>query len=195
MTGEPSFNDLRMAQMQQLQAQTPPLQYYDVPSVKTEVKFLEQLSPKDMNEIIEQRIRKRYWSEADKKWVAILGAKQITEEGISSIMSKCWSIINESTVYGNLPEDIIYNLTISFSQVLGRDLAINYKKYNMDLLEINTITHLCTDMAFICLKRGDSALTLRLLRTMIESKELSTQMQQGQEKNFSLLHPSTWIKK
>ena len=61
-----------------------------------------------------------------------------------------------------------------------------------ELLDINKITHFCTDMCFIALKRGEQALTLRLLRTIVESKELVTQMNNPQESKASVWNPRTW---
>lgn len=189
---EPSYEEVVQMQMAQQQSGQPPAQYYDIPQTRTESKFIEQLSPKDILFAIEMKIRKKYYSPAKEEWIDIPNAKKPTDDAVANIIIKCESVINESTIYGNLPLDVIYNMTVSFGKVLSRDLALNYKKYNMELMDINKITHFCTDMSYIAMMRGNDALTLRLLRTIIESKEMVTTMGQPQENKFSIFKPSTW---
>lgn len=189
---QPTYDQMIAMQIQQQQANSPPNAYYDLPQTRTESKFIEQLSPNDILLTIEMKIRKKYYISGEGVWKDIPNVKKPTEEAVVNIMVKCQSVINESTIYGNMPEDIIYNMTYSFAKVLSRDLALNYKRYNMELLDINKITHFCTDMCFIALKRGEQALTLRLLRTIVESKELVTQMNNPQESKASIWNPRTW---
>ena len=149
--------------------------YADVPFEKPEEKFLEQLNPESICDYIEQKIRARRWDRPTGKWVDTITdpSKAITDEGVNEIMTRVMSIINPNTVYSNLESEIITNIVVDFGIELSRFLSLNYKDYNMKVIDINKITNFCCNMAYISLRRGEEALTLRLLRTMIQSKEMS----------------------
>jgi len=148
-------------------------QYLDLPLEKPEEKFLEQLNPESICDYIEQKLRNRRWDRAKGIWVNTEQDLPITDEGINEIMTRVMSVINPNTVYSNLDEEIIVNIVVDFGIELSRFLSLNYKNYNMKVIDINKITNFCTNMAYIALRRGEEALTLRMLRTMIQTKELS----------------------
>lgn len=173
MAGEELTRDqveqLRM--MQELGIQP---QYEQMNQEKPEEKFLEQLNPDAINNFIMHELKGEIYDDKTKQWTTI-GKRKITDEGINEVMTRVRSIINTNTVYSNLDDEIIVNIVCDFAIELSRFLSLKYKKFGMEVIEINKITNFCSNMAYIALRRAsDMALTLRMLRTMIQSKELTT---------------------
>lgn len=178
-------------EMQKLQELGLQPQYADVSGEKPEEKFLEQLNPNKVIEEIENKLRCKRWDSIKQEWVNVAKIEdnsKITEEGIAEIMTRVSSIINTNTIYSNLDDEVIQNIVIDFGVELSRFLSLNYKSYNMKLIDINKITNFCCNMCYIALKRGDSALTLRMLRTMIQSKELTTHGIQAREQKQGIIN-------
>lgn len=187
MTDSISMKEIE--EMQKLQELGLQPQYADAGGEKPEEKFLEQLNPKPINEEIEYKLRGKRWNSLKQEWediAKIPDNKKITEEGIGWIMTRVESVVNTNSIYSNLDDEDIRKIVIHLGDELTMGLSLNYKKFNMSLLDVNRIPHLCVDMAFISLKRGGDALTLRMLRTMIQSKELTTHGMKSQPENKSI---------
>jgi hypothetical protein len=168
-------NDLKQLSMLQQIGASP--DYSDNQQTKPEEKFLEQLNPSFLCKEFEMGLRGKEMSEQTKEWVSIEGIEghqMINEKGIAEVMKVIRSKVNTNTVYSNLPEEIVSNIAIDSMIRISRTLALHYKDYNMSILDINTISNDATDFIYTALSRGTDALTLRLLRTMIQTKELTT---------------------
>lgn len=162
---------------------------------RPEEKFLEQLNPEALINELSNELRGKYYDTQTKKWLQIPGIdlnKQMTEEGVAEIIKRVRARVNTSTVYSNLEDDIIRKIVISLADEVSTFLSLHYKEYNIKVIDIREITHKVADVVYIALKRGDEALTLRMLRTMIQSRELTTN-QQSQKQGFNLLKPGTWL--
>lgn len=182
-----TLNDLKQYSMMQGMGIQP--DYSDSNQPKPEEKFLEQLNPSFLCKEFENGLRGKQWDEIRKEWVSIEGIDKshgINELGISEIMKTIRSKVNTNTVYANLPEEIVANITIDSSVRISRTLSLHWKDFNITLLDINTITNDSVDFIYTALTRGIDALTLRLLRTMIQAKELTTT---GLKDNKSLPNP------
>lgn len=154
---------------------------------RPEEKFLEQLNPDFLCKVFENMLRGKYWDETEEKFIVIEGARKINEEGIAEIMKMIRSKVNTSTIYANLDKELIVDMTIDTGQRISLLLSLNYKKYEMKLMDINTISNDACDLINIALSRGADAITLRLLRTMIQSKELTTNQAEQKKKGFNML--------
>lgn len=149
--------------------------YTEVPIVSESQKLLEHLDPDVACEYIEHLLRNEYFDITTGRWKQYKEAySHINERGITEIMVRIRSVINRNTVYGNLSEEIISKITIDFAKELAIFLALNYKKFGMRVVDIRKVVNICANMVYITLMRGENAVTLRLLRTMIQSKELLT---------------------
>ncbi len=190
------FTPQEIAQTQLMQELGISPQYMEIQEKELDISFLQQLDPEKINEYIENKLRNRVWDREKKKWIDNPNVKKrITEEGINEIMTRVWSIINPNTVYSNLNEEIIVNIVIDFAKELSRFLSLKYKDFGMEVIDINKITNFCSNMAYIALMRGLDALTLRLLRTMIQSREITTSTKLPQEQKKSLLNPLNWFRR
>lgn len=169
--------------------------YQEIPLEKPEQKFLEQLNPESICDYIEQKIRGRIWNREKGKWIDPPEKPKITEEGINEIMTRVMTIINPNTIYSNLDDEVIVNIVLDFGKELSRFLSLKYKEFGMDVVDINKITNFCCNMAYIALKRGEQALTLRMLRTMIQAKELTAIQTKPEEKRGFTLNPLKLFKK
>lgn len=150
-------------------------QYTEIPISNESQKLLEHLDPEMVCDYIEHLLRNEYYDITTGKWKKYSELySNINEKGITEIMVRIRSIINRNTVYGNLDPEIISKITVDFARELSIFLALNYKKFGMNVVDIRKITNVCSNMVYITLMRGESAITLRLLRTMIQSKELLT---------------------
>lgn len=162
-------------------------QYENIGEQKPEEKFLEQLNPDSINNFIMHELKGEAYDDKTKQWTNIVKRK-ITDDGINEIMTRVRSIINTNTIYSNLDDEIIQNIVVDFTIELTRFLSLKYKDFNMEIIDINKIPNFCSNMAYIALRRAsDMALTLRMLRTMIQTKELSTSqgsMAQSEKKSF-----------
>lgn len=149
-------------------------EYYPLPVEAREDKFLEQLNPERVCEYIQNTLRGKFYDSETGQWQSLRLTRKITEEGLAEIMLRVRSIINPNTVYSNLELDDIRKITIDFAKELTLFLVFNYKKYNLTVADIRKIVNFCANMTFITLSRGEEALTLRLIRTAIQTKELIT---------------------
>lgn len=161
--------------------------YQEIPMTEAEEKFLDQLNPEKINEYIENKLRGKIWDSKKKQWVdPPFPVKRIKEEGISEIMTRVWSIINPNTIYSNLDDDMIRTMVYDFGVELSRYLGLKYKEFGMEVVDINKVTNFCCNMAYIAMKRGEQALTLRILRTMIQAKEIVATTQKTEEQKSFL---------
>lgn len=163
---------------------------------RPEEKFLEQLNPRFLCLEFENNLRGKQYNAETEKWEDISGLDKnegINEKGIAEIMKVVRSKVNTNTVYSNLPEEIIDNITIDSGVRISRLLSLKYKTYNMQVIDINTITNDACDFIYTALRRGNDALTLRLLRTMIQTKELTTN--QGSDKKKMSLNPLNLLRR
>lgn len=162
-------------------------QYENIGEQKPEEKFLEQLNPDSINNFVLHELKGQSYDDKTKQWTQV-GKRKISDEGINEVMTRVRSIINTNTVYSNLDDEIIQNIVIDFAIELSRFLSLKYKDFGMEIIDINKITNFCSNMAYIALRRAsDMALTLRMLRTMIQTKELTTSqgmMAQSEKKSF-----------
>ncbi|MEM2146461.1 MAG: hypothetical protein QW279_13950 [Candidatus Jordarchaeaceae archaeon] len=136
--------------------------------------FLEQLDPEKICDYIEQILEGKRYDPTTGTWKPVKYAKKISSEGVSEIMLRIRSIINPNTVYSNLDDETIRKITIDFAKELARFLAVNYKKYGMEVADIGKVVNFCANMVYITLARGNEALTIRLIRTAIHTRELIT---------------------
>jgi len=165
--------------------------YSEILFPKPDEKFLEQLDPETICTYLEQTLRGYKYNIEKDKWEPIPGFKQkITEEGINEIMLRVRPMLSPNTIYSNLDKDIIINIVLQFGEELATFLAVNHKKFNLSPLDIRKITHLCCDAVYIAMMRGERALTLRALRTMIQAHEYTAITKQQEQKRggfFGLL--------
>ena len=167
MEGELTRDQVEQIRMMQEMGVTP--QYENMNEEKPEEKFLEQLNPDYINNFIMHELQGEIYDDKTKQWARI-GRKKLTDEGINEVMTRVRSIINTNTVYSNLGDEIIQNIVIDFAIELSRFLSLKYKDFGMEVIDINKITNFCANMAYIALRRAsDMALTLRMLRTMIQT--------------------------
>jgi hypothetical protein len=156
--------------------------YRDLPLEKPDQKFLEQLNPESIVDNLEMMLRGYRWNREKGRWEPIPHFKpKLNEEGINEIMFRIRTYVNPHNIYGNIDEELARRMTITFATELATYLALNYKKFGMDVIDIRKIVHLASDAVFQALARGEEALTLKLLRTMIETKELSAKAEKPQE--------------
>lgn len=158
--------------------------YSEVPIQKSDEKFLEQLNPEKICEFLENLLRGKKWNTEKECWEDDPYAKKVNEYGVAVIMRKVRSIVNPNTIYGNLDQEIIENIIMDFVFDLSFTLAMKYKEFEIEINDISTITKMCADVAYIALTRGVDAITLRLLRSMIETKEVIATTQKPAEKGF-----------
>lgn len=185
MEGELTREQVEQIRMMQEMGVQP--QYENINEQKPEEKFLEQLNPDAINNFIMHELKGEIYDDRTKQWTK-LGRRKINDDGINEVMTRVRSIINTNTVYSNLEDEIIQNIVIDFAIELSRFLSLKYKEFGMEVIDINKITNFCANMAYIALRRAsDMALTLRMLRTMIQTKELSTSsgaMRQSDKQSF-----------
>lgn len=181
-----NMQDIRqMRLMQELGIDNP---QYGAPQLeRPEEKFLEQLNPDLLCKIFENMLRGKYWDSEQEKFVEMEGSRKVNEEGIAEIMKMIRSKVNTSTIYGNLGKELVEDMTVDTGQRLSLLLSLNYRKYDMQLMDINTITNDACDLVNIALSRGIDAITLRLLRTMIQSKELTTNQAEQKKKGIDIM--------
>ncbi|MEM2175491.1 MAG: hypothetical protein QXI58_07735 [Candidatus Micrarchaeia archaeon] len=168
------------------EAETPFERYSPMPIEGQPDQFLEQLNPEKICEYIEQTLDGKHYDPITGTWKPSKYAKKISSEGIAEIMLRIRSIINPNTVYSNLDDNTIRKITIDFAKELARFLAINYKKYGMEVADIGKVVNFCANMVYITLTRGNEALTIRLIRTAIQTRELITTGRPEQTKPKSL---------
>jgi len=172
--------------------------YEDMPNEKSDSKLLEQMDPsKDLNSI-ENQLKSFFFDSQTKEWkMDDSTKKRITQEGVSEIMKSLRPRIMIGAVYSDIPEEIIINITCDASKEIGLYLRHNYKKFGMDIIDIMKIKFFCADMIYLNLRRAVEGNTLKMMRTMIQARELTTSQGNmkgvpGQEKKFSL-NPLTWL--
>ena len=167
-------------------------EYRDLPIEQPDQKFLEQLNPERIIDNLEQLLRGKRWNEEKRRWEPMPNFKpKINEDGINEIMFRIRTYVNTHAVFGNIKEDLAIRMTTTFGIELATYLALNYKKFGMEPADIRKIVHLASDVVFIALTRGEQALTLKLLRTMIQTKELSAIEQKQQEERRGFF---SWLK-
>jgi hypothetical protein len=170
-----NMQDIRQMRLAQELGMNP--EYGDNIRERPEEKFLEQLNPRFLCQEFENGLKGKEWDQESEKWTVVPGMKRelsINDNGIAEIMKIIRSKVNTNTVYSNLPEEIIETITIDAGIRISRLLSLKYKDYQMEIIDINMITNDACDFIYTALRRGNDALTLRLLRTMIQSKELTT---------------------
>lgn len=179
-------------QFQEVQAPlditTRELSYLDLPSTHGERQLIEQLDPSTILERIEHVLRGEYFDIATGKWKRYKGSKPLmNEKGIREILLDMQHLVNIGSVFGNLSEDQIRKMIIDYGRDLCFKLSLKWKEFGMEKIHIKIIPKIICRMAFIALMRGEEALTLRLIRTMIRSTESVVQQKPVEkEKKFSL---------
>lgn len=155
--------------------------YSDIPTEKPQEKFLEQLNPEKICEYLENLLRGKKWNSEEERWEDDPYAIKVNERGISVIMRKVRSIVNPNTIYSNLDREIIENIVMDFVSDLAFTLAMKYKEFGIEVIDIATITKMCSDVAYISLMRGQDAITMRLLRTAIQTREIVSSINKPEE--------------
>jgi len=82
-----------------------------------------------------------------------IGEPLLNDYGIQAVMRRIRSIINSSTVQGNLSEQDFKKFMKNFHIQLARDLMINYYKYEMNLGDYSNIIQSITGFVYLFLSR------------------------------------------
>jgi len=172
--------------------------YEDMPTDKPDQKLLQQMDPSNDLIAIENQLKSFFFDSQTKEWrLDMETKKQITQEGVSEIMKSLRPRIMIGAVYSDIPDEILVNITCDAAKEIGLYLRHNYKRFGMDIIDIIKIKNFCADMIYINLRRAVEGNTLKMMRTMIQAKELTTTQgmakgMPGQEKKFSL-NPLKWL--
>ncbi len=146
--------------------------YENLPIDKPEEKFLEQLNPEELILSLEHLLRGERFDPEKGIWVKNAYSKRIiNDKGIADIIFRMKLLIDTNTVYSDLKDNVITNIALDFAEDLADHLALHYKEYDMNVIDIRSVTKICTYTLYVALRRARDATTLRILRSVIQTKE------------------------
>lgn len=98
-----------------------------------------QLNPQDVVDEIEHSLwgdeydhKKNVWNRNDKN-------KQLSDEGIKTILRRVKRVVNKIVIMSNLPEDVVKNWLWDISHWLSAVLFLNYKRWNIRFSDLQDI--------------------------------------------------------
>lgn len=192
--GNYTQNEIEQAIRMQQMGLSP--QYEEMPTDRPDPKLLEQMDPTKDLLVIENQLKSYFFDSQTKQWkLNTETKKKLTDEGVSEIMKSLRPRIMMGAVYSDIPEDIIVNITCDAAKEIGLYLRHNYKRFGMDIIDLIKIKSFCADMIYLNLRRAAGGNTLKMMRTMIQAKELTTTqgaLKQSEERKFTL-NPIKWF--
>ena len=112
----------------------------------------------------------------------------MNKEGVWRFTSVAAQFINNNTIYSDLTEKEIENLTMQLSRQLIILLRTKYKAYGIDKADLTTVKNIVLTTAFIALKRslhgGERVFTNKSISETIVSQPDLARVNQQKKRSF-----------
>lgn len=168
----------QMQQASQQQASDPSALYADIMREEKVTNIIAQISPENLLEEIEHRIRGEKRDVFSKQWESINPhGVQISEELVANFMSFLGSILNQNTSLSNFSVKEINNLMEIVIEWVKNDLTDNDERYKIvgKYTEMDRVGHIICMTCFTVFKRAQNGMEARnMWRALKVQESLST---------------------
>ena len=131
------------------------------------------------------------------KWYRPEGIKpMLNERGIYSILVDVDTLTNQGTILSNLDDQKVANITQRLAMTIIKKIAINWKEFDCEKSNMETVCFAIIDMSHMALLRGMDQGERNFIKNVGRYTEHITMGQQPQmlmKKKKHLLNPATWF--
>lgn len=143
--------------------------------------FVAQINPENVVENLQHALSGNVWDYSNKEWVKGKLKPFLNDEGVSTIITRVRSVVNQNTTMSNLDETTIKKMIISLGDELAIILFLNYQKWEVDKANLTTIVSMIQNMAFCALMRAWGEGERDLFKDTVRSGEQFNFRQSGDE--------------
>ncbi len=165
----------------QQQASDPNALYADIMREEKVTNIIAQISPENLLEEIEHRIRGEKKNVFSRQWEKINPeGTEISNELVANFMSFLGSILNQNTSLSNFSSKEINNLMEVIIEWIRDDITDNDKKYNLvgKYTEMGRIGHIICMTCFTVFKRAQNGMEARNMWKALKVQEALSPMPQ-----------------